>query len=100
MPRHATIARLDWEAIGRIVTEAAAETLAEAARRRAGTTEAQAVTVSAQDDRAMITLTDPALIRRETGDETTPPRPFLAPRTADLHAARAAILDRLHKETQ
>jgi hypothetical protein len=98
MPRHSDLARLDWTEIGRRAVGVGAEALAESARRRTEASPGAITHAVTQDDRATITVSDPALIRRERGDVGRAPMPFLAPDASDHRAVLAAMVASLRKD--
>ena len=98
MPRRSDLARLDWTEIGRRALAAGAEALAEAARRRAAAPHDAIEHGVTQDDRAVVRVSDPALIRREMGDVGRAPTPFLGPDATDRAAVRAAMVKSLRED--
>jgi hypothetical protein len=98
MPTLADLSRLDLTEIKRRALAAGAAALAEAARRRAGAAPGAITHAVTDDDRAMVRVIDPGLVRRERGDVGRAPEPFLAPDAADRIAVRAAIAESLRKD--
>jgi hypothetical protein len=83
--------RRDWNAIGQRMLEAAAASLAEAARARAGAAP-DAITARLDAyDTARITTQDPGLVARARGAPGRPPESFMTPTAADLAQARARM---------
>ncbi len=98
MPKHADLLRLDWAEIKLRALAAGAAALAEAARRRSGTTADMIRHSVTADGRAEVRMHDPGLIRRERGDACLPPAPFLTPEPNDRTTVRAAMIDSLRKD--
>jgi len=98
MPTLAELSRLNLTEIKRHALAAGAAALAEAARRRAVPAPGAITHAVTEDDRAVVRVIDPALIRRERGDVGQAPAPFLAPDAADRLSVRAAIAERLRKD--
>jgi hypothetical protein len=98
MPTLAELSRLDLTEIKRRALAAGAAALAEAARRRAAAAPEAITHAVTEDDRAIVQVIDPALVRRERGDVGRTPAPFLAPSAADRLAVRAAIAESLHRD--
>jgi hypothetical protein len=97
MPTLTALSRLDLTEIKRRALAAGAAALAEAARRRAAAAPDAITHAVTEDDRAIVRIIDPELVRRERGDVGHPPAPFLAPDAADRLAVRAAIAESLHR---
>lgn len=88
----------DWDAIGQRMLEAAAASLAEALRARAGA-EPGAITSSlVRGDRVRIATPAPDLIARAQGVPGRPPESFMAPTAADLAEARAQMIRVLQQD--
>jgi hypothetical protein len=98
MPTLTELSRLDLTAIKRRALAAGAAALAEAARRRAATAPGAITHAVTEDDRAIVRVVDPTLVRRERGDVGQAPAPFLGPDAADRLAVRAAIAESLRKD--
>ena len=98
MPTLAELSRLDLTEIKRRALAAGAAALAEAARRRAAAAPDAITHAVTEDDRAIVRVIDPALVRRERGDVGQAPAPFLAPGAADRNAVRAAIAESLRRD--
>ena len=98
MPSYDNLLFLDLTEIKGRALAAAAAALAEAARRRTLAVPGTITHAITQDDRATVQVTDPALVRRERGDVSLPPAPFLAPDSADRQAMRTAIIESLRKD--
>lgn len=92
------LSRRDWDAIGRRMLEAAATSLAEAARARAGATPDTITTTLRGHAMARIAMQDPSLVSRAQGAPGRPPETFLAPTPADLAEARARMIRILEQD--
>lgn len=100
MPSLTQLTALDWTVIGRNALNAATAALAEAAQTRAQAAPGTIRAVTQSDDRATISVEDAALIRREQGQLSASPKPFLAPTKRDLQAAHDAAANSLAKDSR
>lgn len=91
-------AQRNWENIGQNLLLAAAEAVAEAAQRRANARPDAVQIEHESQDKLIVRISDKALILREQGDATTPPRSFLSPSAQDRRGVRHIILQRLSEE--
>lgn len=91
--------RRDWDAIGQRMLEAAAASLAEAARARAGAAPDAIETHLHSHDTARIAMRDPGLITRAQGAPGRPPETFMAPTASDLAEARARMIRILQQDS-
>ena len=91
--------RRDWDAIARRMLEAAAASLAEAVRGRAGGEPSAIETRLHGDDMARIATRAPGLVTRAQGAPGQPPETFMAPTAADLAEARAQMIRILQQDS-
>lgn len=98
MIRLAKEARIDWSEIEQRLLDTAATHIADAARRRSGCAAAAIVEEKPSLLQRRIVCRDASLIRREEGDPTQAPRPFLSPSAASRRQLRDAIISQLEQD--
>ncbi len=98
MSRLGDLVRQDWDDIGQNLLLAAAEAMAEAARKRANA-HAGAIRIERQSEsKVTISISERMLVTRERGDATIAPSPFLSPSAEDRLAIHHIVTERLREE--